>query len=168
MLLLPVIDHNMGFTLEGSQSYAKEDESVINTEVIVLHGHDISEGDLGYNCDQSEAPRVTPGGYAESYGGSCQSRLEGGADRRALLVASGSNPFTLIEFSMRVVKRHMREQLVLQQNRLLSEEISADGDATSTISNPLGLNYGKPNPDLSMNKSKSARDNPRCYHRILL
>ena len=82
VLLLPIIDHNMGFTLEGSLSY-KEDSSSYEegsssygegssakssnlnknsnknsnskkdeNKFLLLHGHDISEGELNHTISK--------------------------------------------------------------------------------------------------------------------
>lgn len=124
LLLLPVIDHNMGFTLEGSVSFRTEnstancdnDNAVDNrsppltiNDYLLLHGQDISEGDLS-DENMSDISEVPPG--------RC---------RRAMLVSTGLDPFVLISSSMMLVKDHLKGQVGALQNRGKDETADTEG-----------------------------------------
>ena len=98
----------MGFTLEGSVTFSadhpaperdsvsesySESERYSAADHLLLHGHDISEGDFTDENvpNTSEAPH--------------------GRSRRAVLVSTGKDPFVLVSSSMELVKDHLKEQL---------------------------------------------------------
>ena len=134
LLLLPVIDQNMGFTLEGSVSYQAGTDTDTDTyaskgsNFLVIHGHDISEGDLnvstGSNRDRSETNLEV-----ERTGSS--GRVGGGMNRKAVLVSVGTDVYTLISQSMAIVKMHLRDQLDLptvnQRRESIRENAQSDG-----------------------------------------
>ena len=142
LLLLPVIDQNMGFTLEGSVSYQTSTDTDTDTDAtkgsnfLVIHGQDISEGDLnvstGKNRDASEIHISS--GDEESTGS--DGREGGDTNRKAVLVSVGTDVYTLISQSMAIVKMHLRDQLDLPSanQRRESVKVITQSDALSNIS----------------------------------
>jgi hypothetical protein len=114
--MLPVVDNNMGFTLEGSDSFLRGSqgmegfpESLLDSDgCLVLHGHDISDeatDDTGYQ-KKAEFPNV----------------------RKAMLVSTGSDPYTLIASSMNIVKQHLLEDLKMDSALVSRKDCKSIGD----------------------------------------
>ena len=148
----------MGFTLEGSVSYQAGTHTDTDTSkgsnFLVIHGHDISEGDLnvstGINRDTSEINVEV-----ESTGSS--GRIGGGTNRKAVLVSVGTDVFTLISQSMAIVKMHLRDQLDLPSGNQRRESIgeTAQSDALpSTGNRPLIADRNENHIEIDLQKGK--------------
>lgn len=114
-LFLPVVDQNMGFTLEGSVSYDNDANSKFlngsiadDSRYLMLHGHDISHGDAFANSSSTS--------------------------RRALLITSGAEPFRLISSSMKIVKKHLQQGFEIKAN--LSSSASTSASTSTSTSTP--------------------------------
>ena len=102
LLLFPVVDENMGFTLEGSDSFPKSTSEFNDSSCdghLILHGHDVSEE------EETRDSSLVAGGDS-SIGVPLNLN-----SRKALLVSSGPDPYYLMSWSLTEVKRHLREGL---------------------------------------------------------
>jgi Raffinose synthase or seed imbibition protein Sip1 len=104
----------MGFSLEGSASYQNDTDGTKENNFLVIHGHDISEGDLDVSTGtnrNSQEERIKESVTDDRVKGEKEEEEERGNSRRAVLVSAGTDAYTLISQSMAVVKRHLRDQL---------------------------------------------------------
>ena len=112
----------MGFSLEGSASYQNDPDATKESNFLVIHGHDISEGDLNVSTGtnrNSQEERISKS--VSDTRGKGEKKVveeeeeeeeeEGGNSRRAVLVSAGTDAYSLISQSMAVVKKHLRDQL---------------------------------------------------------
>lgn len=106
----------MGFSLEGSASYQNDTDATKEDQFLVIHGHDISEGDLNVftetnrNSQEESINESIPHSRIEEEGDIVNSR-------RAVLVSAGTDAYTLISQSMALVKKHFRDQLDLHSQQ---------------------------------------------------
>ena len=124
VLLLPVVDRNMGFTLEGAKSYDKDevkDEVSVDLNgtvadgcrYLMLHGHDISLGPTSIDQDATRS-------------------------RKALLVTTGTDPFRLIATSVKMVKRHMQDGLGQRSAQEVCHNNNDDGNNAHATAGAAG------------------------------
>ena len=159
LLLLPVIDQNMGFSMEGSVSYQTGTDAYTDTtkgsNFLVIHGQDISEGNLnvstGSNRDTSEIHLSS--GKGESTGSN--GREGGDKNRKAVLVSVGTDVYTLISQSMAIVKMHLRDQLDLPSANKIRGSVkeNTQNDALSNISDdPLIADRNENHVEIDLQK----------------
>jgi Raffinose synthase or seed imbibition protein Sip1 len=134
----------MGFSLEGSASYPNDTDATKENNFLVIHGHDISEGDLNVSAGtnrSSQEGRISKSGpdnrMKREKVEEEEEEEEGGNSRRAVLVSAGTDAYTLISQSMAAVKKHLRDQLGLQSEHQESEtvQINSQKDAVQDTDN---------------------------------
>jgi Raffinose synthase or seed imbibition protein Sip1 len=118
----------MGFSLEGSASYQNDTDATKADNFLVIHGHDVSEGNLNVSTvtnRSSQVERINESGPDNRVKGEEKEveEGEGGNSRRAVLVSAGTDVYTLISQSMAVAKKHLRAQLHQQPEHQKSETI---------------------------------------------
>lgn len=104
-MILPLIDENMGFSLEGSLSTGGSDFA--EYPVLTVHGHDNTPEDILQSHVVNDLEQSEIDDYEATQPQS--RRGKGKQFRRALLAAVGSDPFTVLGNAWRLAKLHLRE-----------------------------------------------------------